>query len=218
MINSLLRVAQFLCNKFVKSALIRRIVLGFNSEVTAMTATIQALTSEDLLRMPDDGYRYELLRGELKKMAPASHQHGSTVMNVSTPLDQHVRANNLGRVYAAETGFKIASDPDTVRAPDVAFVSRKRLEEVGDTQGYWPGAPDLVVEVVSPNDIYTEVEEKVLDWLEAGTRMVVVVNPRKQIVTVRRSINDIVILTTDDMLDGADVVSGWSMAVKDIFA
>jgi len=183
-----------------------------------MTATIQVLTSEDLLQMPDDGYRYELLRGELLKMAPASHQHGSTVMNVSTPLDQHVRTNDLGKVYAAETGFKIATNPDTVRAPDVAFVSRKRLEEVGDVQGYWPGAPDLVVEVISPGDIYIEVEEKVLDWLKAGAKMVVVVNPRKQIVTVRRSINDIVILTADDTLDGGDVVPGWSMKVKDIFA
>jgi Uma2 family endonuclease len=183
-----------------------------------MTATLHPLTSDDLLGMPDDGYRYELLRGELKKMAPASHQHGSTVMNVSTPLDQHVRANDLGKVYAAETGFKIGTNPDTVRAPDVAFVSRQRLEEAGDVQGYWPGAPDLVVEVISPGDIYIEVEEKVLDWLKAGAKMVVVVNPRKQIVTVRRSINDIVTLTADDTLDGGDVVPGWSMAVKSIFA
>lgn len=183
-----------------------------------MTATTQIMTSEDLLRIPDDGYRYELLEGELKKMAPASHQHGSTIMNVSTPLDQHVRANNLGKVYAAETGFKITTNPDTVRAPDVAFVSRERLEEVGDVQGYWPGAPDLVIEVISPGDIYIEVEEKVFDWLKAGARMVVVINPRKQIVTIRCSINDIVTLTANDTLDGGDVVPGWSMPVKDIFA
>src|SRR5712692_7326151 len=82
-------------------------------------------------------------------------------------------------VYAAETGFWISSDPDTVRAPDVAFVSQRRLDELGDVEGYWPGAPDLVVEVISPSDTYTEVEEKVLEWLEAGARMVVVVNPRK---------------------------------------
>lgn len=182
-----------------------------------MSAITQPVTAEDLLRMPDDGFRYELLRGELKKMAPASHEHGRIAINISTPLDQHARANKLGRVYAAETGFKITSNPDTVRAPDVAFVSGQRLEQAGSVKGYWPGAPDLVVEIISPGDIYTEVEEKVFDWLEAGTRMVVVVNPRKRVVTVYRSLTDIVILTERDALEGSDVMVGWSIAVKDIF-
>ena len=183
-----------------------------------MTTTIQPLTAEDLFRMPDDGYRYELVRGDLKKMAPASHQHGRIAMNIASPLDQHVRANNLGTVYAAETGFKISSNPDTVRAPDVAFVSRQRVQQAGDAEGYWPGAPDLVVEVISPNDIYTEVEEKVVDWLEAGVKMVIVVNPRKRLVTVYKSLTDIVILTENDRLDGDEVVPGWSMSVRDVFA
>src|SRR3954468_6389985 len=141
-----------------------------------MTATTQLMTAEDLLRRPDDGFRYELFRGELKKMAPAGHEHGRIAINISTPLDQHARANKLGRVYAAETGFLITSNPDTVRAPDVAFVSQERLEQVRGVKGYLPGAPDLVVEIISPNDSYTEVEEKVFDWLGAGARMVVVVN------------------------------------------
>lgn len=182
-----------------------------------MTTTIDRLTADELLRMPDDGFRHELLRGELKKMAPASHEHGRIVVNITTPLDQHVRANNLGIVYAAETGFKIASDPDTVRAPDVAFVSRERLLRAGDVTGYWPGAPDLVVEVISPSDSYTEVEDKVVDWLEAGARMVVVVSPRKRVVTVYQSLSDLVILTENDTLDGGSVVPGWTMPVKSIF-
>ncbi len=182
-----------------------------------MTATTSLMTADDLLRSPDDGFRYELLRGELKKMAPASHEHGRIAINISTPLDQHARTNKLGRVYAAETGFKLASDPDTVRAPDVAFVSQKRLEQVGRVKGYWPGAPDLVVEIISPSDIYTEVEEKVFDWLEAGAKMVVVVNPRKRVVTVYRSFTEIVVLTEADRLDCSDVIAGWSIAVKDIF-
>ncbi|MGH8059597.1 MAG: Uma2 family endonuclease, partial [Candidatus Entotheonellia bacterium] len=90
--------------------------------------------------------------------------------------------------------------------------------EVRDSEGYWPGAPDLAIEVISPSDTYTEVEEKVLDWLEAGTRMVIVVNPRKRVVTVYRSLAHIVILTEGDTLDGGDVVPGWTMPVRDVFA
>lgn len=183
-----------------------------------MSTTIQPTTANDLLRMPDDGFRYELVRGELTKMSPAGNKHGRFAANVTISLGPHVKANKLGAVYAAETGFWLQSEPDTVRAPDVAFVSQKRLEEVGDVDGFWPGAPDLVVEVISPSDAYTEVEEKVFEWLGAGARMVVVVNPRKRAVTVYRSLTDIRILTEDDTLDGGDVVPGWTMAVKEIFA
>jgi Uma2 family endonuclease len=82
-----------------------------------MSTTIQPMTAEQLLQIPDDGFRYELLKGELRKTSPAGNKHGYIVMNVSTPLDTHVKSNNLGRVYTAETGFLISSDPDTVRAP-----------------------------------------------------------------------------------------------------
>jgi len=167
--------------------------------------------------MPDDGFRYELVKGELRKMSPAGHKHGLIAMNVATPLNNQVTAKKLGRVYAAETGFLISSSPDTVRAPDVAFVSQERLDAVGNVEGYWPGAPDLAVEVISPSDTYAEVEEKVLEWLEAGARMVVVVNPRKSAVTVYRSLTDIIVLTDGDTLDGENIVPGWKMSVKDIF-
>ena len=182
-----------------------------------MSTTIQPVTSEDLLRMPDDGFRYELVKGELRRMSPAGQKHGRIAMKVGTALDRHVTASNLGAVYAAETGFLISSDPDTVRAPDVAFVSQKRLDKVGAVEGYWPGAPDLVVEVISPNDTYSEVEEKVLEWLEAGSGIVVVVNPRKNVVTVYRSLTDIVVLTEKETVDAGDVLPGWTMHVKDIF-
>jgi len=182
-----------------------------------MATTAQLLTAEDLLRMPDDGYRYELVRGEIRKMAAAGHRHGRVAMNVTLPLGQYVKSHNLGIVYAAETGFKLASNPDTVRAPDVAFVRRQRIEEVGNSEGYWPGPPDLAVEVVSPSDTYAEVEEKTLEWLDAGTRMVILVNPRQRSVTVYRSRSEIVILNENDVLDGGDVVPGWSMPVRDVF-
>lgn len=178
----------------------------------------KSVSAEELFALPDDGFRYELVRGELRKMTPAGGRHGYLALEIGAELRNHVKANNLGRVFAAETGFLLASDPDTVRAPDAAFVRRERIEAVGVVEGYWPGAPDLAVEVISPNDAYTEVEEKVFDWLEAGTRMVMVVNPRRKAVTVYRSRSDIAVLTAEDTLDGGAVVPGWSVPVRELFA
>jgi Uma2 family endonuclease len=183
-----------------------------------MATTHQLMTAEELLRLPDDGYRYELVRGELRKMAPAGYLHGRVAINLTTPLDRHVRDHNLGVICAAETGFKLASNPDTVRAPDVAFIRRERVQEVGDVEGYWPGAPDLAVEVISPSDTYVDVQEKVFDWLEAGTRMVILVMPRKRTIAVYRSLTDMMMLTEHDTLDGADVVPGWKIPVRELFS
>jgi Uma2 family endonuclease len=182
-----------------------------------MSTTSRQFTAEDLWRMPDDGHRYELVRGELRQMPPAGHVHGRVTVNFTTPLDQHVRAHDLGAVYAAETGFQLASNPDVVRAPDVAFVRRERVAAVGDVEGFWPGAPDLAVEVVSPSDGFAEVEEKVFDWLAAGARLVVVLNPRPQTATAYRSLQNIVVLTASDTLDCSDAVPGFAIAVREIF-
>jgi Uma2 family endonuclease len=171
-----------------------------------------------LLLMPDDGFRYELVHGELRRMHPAGNVHGRVTMRFAWRLAQYVEENRLGTVYAAETGFRLATDPDTVRAPDVAFVSRARVETVGEVEGFWPRAPDLAVEVISPGDGYTEVEEKIFAWLDAGTKMVVVVNPRQQSVTVYRSQTDITAFTEAGVLDGVDVVPGFELAVREIFA
>jgi len=183
-----------------------------------MDVVREQVTAEELLRMPDDGFRYELVGGELRKMTPAGNVHGRIAMRVAWPLAQHVEENQLGTVYAAETGFKLARDPDTVRSPDVAFVSRARIEAVGEVEGYWPEAPDLAVEVISPGDSYVEVEEKVFDWLEAGTKMVVTVNPRKRSATVYRSLTDITVLTNADILAGGDIVPNFRLPVREIFA
>ena len=182
-----------------------------------MVIVQKPVTAEELLSMPDYGLRSELVKGEVRWMPPAGNVHGRLAVNVTAPLFQHVRENNLGTVFAAETGFKISADPDTVRAPDVAFVRRERVEAAGDIEGFWPGAPDLAVEVISPGDLYTEVEEKVADWLQAGTEMVVVVNSRNKTVAVRRSASEIKILGNGDTLDGAEVVPGWSLPVRDVF-
>ena len=126
--------------------------------------------------MPDDGFRYELVQGELRRMNPAGNVHGRVAMSFAWRLAQYVDENKLGTVYAAETGFRLATDPDTVRAPDAAFVSRASNEAVGEVEGFWPESPDLAVEVISPGDNYADVEEKVFAWLDAGTK-IVVVNP-----------------------------------------
>ncbi len=183
-----------------------------------MTTKSILATAAELLELPDDGYRYELVRGELRKMPPAGAYHGRTALKIGASLLNYVSANQLGEVYATETGFRIGSDPDHVRAPDAAFVRRERVAAAGEVAGYWPGAPDLAVEVISPSDRYTEVEEKVDDWLAAGTRLVALVNPRNRTVTLRRPGQDPVILTEPDTLDGGDVVPGWQMAVSDLFA
>jgi Uma2 family endonuclease len=183
-----------------------------------MSTTTQLMTAEELLAMPDDGFRYELVEGELKRMSPAGHNHGRIVMRLAIPLGKFVADNNLGEIYAAETGFKLKSNPDTVRAPDIPFIPRGRVVEVGDTEGFWPGAPDLAVEVNSPGDRVGEVEEKVREWLSAGARLVWVVSPKLRVVTAYRSLTDIVTLTEKDALDGGEVIPGFQFPVAELFA
>ena len=178
----------------------------------------QQVTVDELLHMPDDGFRYELVRGELRRMNPAGNVHGRVAMNVGISLGSYVKTHDLGAVYAAETGFKLSTNPDTVRAPDVAFVRRARIEAIGETEGFWPEVPELAVEVVSPGDAFAEIEEKVFDWLDAGTKMVVVVNPRQRSATVYKSQTDITALTEADVFYGGDVVPGFELAVREIFA
>ena len=180
--------------------------------------TDRQVTAEELLRLPDDGFRYELVRGELRKMTPAGFHHGAVIMNVSGPLVQHVKAHALGVVCGAETGFRIGSNPDTVLAPDVAFVRRDRLPPSGLPAGYWPGAPDLAVEVLSPSDTVFEVDANVAAWIESGTGAVWVVNPQRPAVTVHRAGTAPRTLSETATLTGDDIVGGFQMLVSDIFA
>lgn len=183
-----------------------------------VATTDTLLTAEDLLRLPADGLRHELIAGELRTMAPSGGQHGWIVIRVTAPLAHHVDANKLGLVLGAETGFKLTASPDTVRAADVAFVRRDRALAVVDDPRFWTVAPDLVVEVISPNDLYTEVEDKVADWLAFGVLMVVVVNPRRRTVAVHQPGQVVRVLTEADVLDGEQVVPGWQLPVRAIFS
>jgi Uma2 family endonuclease len=184
-----------------------------------MAISHELMTADELLHMPDDGYRYELIQGELHKMSPAGFEHGAIAMRFGVALSAYVQAQRLGVVCAAETGFELARDPDTVRAPDVAFIRRERAAALQNPQGYFPGAPDLAVEVISPDDRYGEVDRKVEDWLDHGCQMVIVINPRRRHRTVTVYYASVVgtTLTLDDVIDGQDVVPGWRLPVRELF-
>jgi Uma2 family endonuclease len=158
----------------------------------------------------------ELVVGELVMMSPAGFDHGRFASRIVAALENYVASRRLGVVTTAEAGYQLAHDPDTVRAPDVAFVRAERLPE-GGVKGYFQGAPDIAVEVVSPTDRASEVSAKVRDWLQAGCSTVWVVDPENRTVTVHRSRKDIGVLTEDDMLAGGDVLPEFSMPVARIF-
>lgn len=175
------------------------------------------VTAEELLRLPGRGRRYELVKGELRSMPPAGGEHGVVAGEFLGRIREHVRAHRLGLVFAAETGFRLARDPDTVRAPDVAFVAAGRLPGDRPPATFPELAPDLVVEVVSPFDTASEVEEKVLEWLRAGARLVWLAYPSTRTVGVYRALDSIRLLTQDDRLDGEDVLPGFSCPVSELF-
>lgn len=179
-----------------------------------MSTVAQTTTAEELLAIPRDGWRYELVDGGLRRMSPAGQEHGRIAMNFGSQLARFVRERSLGVVFAAETGFLLRRNPDTVRAPDVAFVTAAR---VSTADGFFPGAPDLAVEVVSPSDSFVDVEEKVREWLGAGSLAVVIVNPRERSVSLCRAKDDIRLLTVSDVLDLSTVVPGFRISVSELF-
>jgi Uma2 family endonuclease len=174
------------------------------------------MTAEELLAMPDDGMRHELVRGEIRGMAPAGGEHGDVAGTAHGNVYLYVRSHRLGRVFTAETGFLLRRDPDTVRAPDVAFIRTERIPPEGIPKGYIPVAPDLVVEVVSPGDTAAEVQEKVEEWLAFGVRAVWVVypsGPRLQLHLPDRSSR---LLGPEDEVDGGEALPGFRMRLRDL--
>jgi len=180
-----------------------------------MATTEHITTAAQLLEASGLG-RCELVRGELIMMSPAGSEHGSIIVNITAPLATFVKQHRLGHVFSADTGFHIARDPDTVRAPDVAFVRQERI--AGEIpKGFFPGAPDLAVEVVSPGDRASEVLAKVQDWLEAGSAAVWIVDPHTRRVSVYRG-GEVAVLKEADSLAGGDLLPGFSLPVTDVFA
>ena len=183
--------------------------------MTTAATTTRLMTADELLAMPKDDCRYELVKGELITMAPVGKTHGTAGSRFDRRLGAFVEERGLGEVMI-ETGFVLATDPDTVRAPDVSFVREERMY-VDTSPGYFPFEPDLAIEVVSPNDRYTEVAEKVAEYLAAGTRLVVVVDPRARTITKYPARGETTRLDVGDTLTLDDVIPGFECAVSDIF-
>ena len=180
--------------------------------VGAMSETA-LMTAEELLRLHLPDKRTELIRGRLVVRDPGGARHGAVAMRLGYRIMGYVEAHDLGRVYAAETGFKIETAPDTVRAPDVAFIVKARLPEV-EPRGYPPWAPDLAVEVLAHDDHPEETLEKMAQWLKAGVRLIWVVDSEKRNARVYRADGSEVLLAPDDTLDGEDVLPGFRCALS----
>jgi Uma2 family endonuclease len=183
-----------------------------------MSTATTLMTADDLWKLAHDGNLHELVKGELVTMPPGGFEHGDVGTNILVRMHNHVGANKLGKVVGPDTGFILEHDPDTVRAADVAFVGNAKLQQFGRPKKYFPTAPDAAVEVISPSDVYVEVDEKVEQWLQAGTQIVWVVNPRRKTVAVHVPGQNPVILKEADVLTGDPVLPGFSMPVTDIFA
>ena len=188
---------------------------GDRPYVPAMTPAAP-MTADELLRLHVPDKHVELVRGVLVVREPAGYRHGEVTARLANLLMNYADAGNLGRVVAAETGFKLTADPDTVRAPDIAFISRVRLPDPKPT-GYPELAPDLVVEVLSPSDRPGDVLAKVADWLSAGTRLVWVVDPERRQARVYRQDGSDTVVSANDTLDGEDAVPGFVSPLSAIF-
>jgi Uma2 family endonuclease len=184
-----------------------------------MSIQTRLLTADEFLEWPDEpGCRQELIRGEVVTMSLAGGEHGEIALEIGSLFRNHVKPLKLGKVYAAETGFIVEHDPDTVRGADVAFVSNERLALITNRKKHIPFGPDMAVEVRSPNDRDDEVEEKVQMWLAAGSVLVWIVDPESRTVVVHRPGTEPVTLREDQEIDAGDVIPGFRCRVADFFA
>ena len=181
------------------------------------TTSTALMTAEELMELPDDGWRYELINGELEKMPPPGHPHGRIAFRLSVALGQFILNRGMGEGFATDTGFKLRSNPDTVLAPDFAFLTNERYAEGRDTEGYWLGPPDLAVEVLSPSDRPGKVKQKIARWFSFGTKQLWIVDPKHSTVTVYRSPSDTTTFSGSDDLEAQDLFPGFRISLDKIF-
>ncbi len=172
-------------------------------------------TAEQLLALPDDGMRYELLNGELTAMSPVNFDHGHTLCQLVFLLKAHLKKQPTG--YAlTETGFILRRSPDLVVAPDLAYVKKEDASEPG-TRGFVTVTPQLTAEVIQPDDRYVTINKKTAAYLQAGVQLVLIIDPWSHTVTAHRSTRDTTVLHEDDTLDASDVVPGWTLSIASLF-
>jgi Uma2 family endonuclease len=183
-----------------------------------MSATSTALmTAEELLQLPDDDLRHELINGELITMPLPRLPHGRIAMRLGAPLAQFVWDHDLGEVYF-EVGFQLTWNPDTVVGPDIGFISKGRLKQVEeDVKGYWQGAPDLAVEVYTPSYRPGKVSDRISRLFNAGTKQVWIVHLKHSTVTVYRSPSDTTTFSGTDYLEAQDLLPGFRLSLESIF-
>ncbi len=181
-------------------------------------STVSLVTADEVLALPSGmGKRYELVAGELRIMSPGGWRHGNVISNLHVKLASYVSQHELGMMFGAETGFRLTTDPDTVRAPDIAFIANANVPAQLPDGGFWPGAPDLAVEVLSPGDRTGEVDEKIEAWLSAGCSAVWIVDSKLETVTIYRSRKDVQVRAANETLDGEPIVPGFSCKVEELF-
>lgn len=177
------------------------------------------ITDDDLLRLPRDGRKRELVDGEIR-VSPAGGRHGQITVELVARMHTHVRERRLGIVFDSSTGFRLKgrkAGQQDVRSPDVSFVASGRLPGDRAPAGFIELAPDLAVEVVSPDDRRRDVLEKVGEFLDAGTRLVWVLDPEQRAAAVYRSLTAVRRLSENESLDGEDVIPGFACPLADIF-
>jgi len=185
--------------------------------INTETAVAEKLvTAEEMLQHPEWG-RCELIDGRVVLMSPAGAQHGDVAMIIAGKIFNFARPKKLGRVFAAETGFIISRNPDTVRGPDVMFLSHARIPAGGIPKEYLPVVPDLAVEVVSPNDQFSDVAEKAKSYVAAGVKIVWVVDPATRRAYVFKPREAISIRSETETLSGEDILPGFALSLSEIF-
>jgi Uma2 family endonuclease len=175
------------------------------------------LTADDLLRLYSQGVKGELIRGVLYETMPAGGRHGDVAGALLSEVRVYVRPRRMGRVGGADTGILLERNPDTVREPDMYYISAEKLPLDVEVAGYYEVVPDLVAEVFSPSETHTEFNAKIQMWLDFGVRMVLAILPATRTVAVHQPDRPAATLTYDDTLDGGDVLPGFSCPVRDIF-